>query len=96
MLLLAVSVYDDYTDFGVYGSVHKRGIQIPTDLSVMGSDDMFYAKFLNPPLTTLNISYCKVGTLVAKTLLRILMKDKRVKRKIFINPEWKSGDRQLL
>ena len=85
----AIFVYDDYSAFGVYECIYKKGMQIPRDLSVIGSDDIFYARFLDPPLTTLNIPYYKIGTRLARTIISFLKGTKQIKRKIFIDPELK-------
>lgn len=68
----AVFVFDDYSALGVYEFAYQRGIQIPDNLSIIESDDIFCARLLNPPLDTLSILYYQVGNLLATTLFRII------------------------
>ena len=37
---------------GLYLAARERGLRIPEDLSVVGFDDMEFARVLSPPLTT--------------------------------------------
>jgi DNA-binding LacI/PurR family transcriptional regulator len=48
----AVFCDDDILAGGVYLAARERGIQIPRDLSVIGFDDLDFARVLAPPLTT--------------------------------------------
>jgi LacI family transcriptional regulator/LacI family repressor for deo operon, udp, cdd, tsx, nupC, and nupG len=36
---------------GALETIHKRGLQIPNDIAIVGFDDMFWSISLNPPLT---------------------------------------------
>jgi len=48
----AVFCDDDVIAAGLYLAVRERGLRIPRDLSVIGFDDMDFARVLDPPLTT--------------------------------------------
>ena len=43
---------DDIIAAGLYLAARERGVRIPRDLSVIGFDDMDFARVLEPPLTT--------------------------------------------
>jgi DNA-binding LacI/PurR family transcriptional regulator len=48
----AVFCDDDIIAAGLYMAARERGLRIPRDLSVIGFDDMDFARVLEPPLTT--------------------------------------------
>lgn len=47
----AVFCYNDMMALGAYSAARGRA-EIPRDISIVGFDDLFFARFLNPPLTT--------------------------------------------
>jgi DNA-binding LacI/PurR family transcriptional regulator len=49
----AVFCYNDMTAVGVLSSLHRAGLRVPRDLSVIGYDDVTIAAYLYPPLTTI-------------------------------------------
>jgi DNA-binding LacI/PurR family transcriptional regulator len=51
----AVFCDDDILAGGVYLAARERGIRIPDDLSVVGFDDLPFARVFDPPLTTIAI-----------------------------------------
>ena len=48
----AIVCDDDILAGGVYLAARERGLRIPEDLSVVGFDDLPFARVLSPPLTT--------------------------------------------
>jgi len=69
---------NDLIAFGVIDSCKKRGLNVPTDVSVTGFDDSFLAARYNPPLTTVKQSSYDLGVTGANLLLE-LIKGKRKK-----------------
>jgi DNA-binding LacI/PurR family transcriptional regulator len=49
----AVFCYNDMTAVGVLSSLHRAGLRVPEDLSIIGYDDVAIAAYLYPPLTTI-------------------------------------------
>jgi|GEM_PF-1335170 len=47
-------------------SLYLRGLKIPADMSVMGFDDQFYARYTVPPLTTIKYPAEAVGMKLAQ------------------------------
>lgn len=52
----AVLCSNDMTAIGVLRAAYLRGIRVPQDLSVVGLDDIDFAEFTLPPLTTIRLS----------------------------------------
>jgi DNA-binding LacI/PurR family transcriptional regulator len=59
---------DDILAGGVYLAARERGVRIPEDLSVIGFDDLDFARVLAPPLTTVAIDAERLGGLAFEAL----------------------------
>ena len=68
----AVFTGDDDAAIGVLMSLHEHGIRIPEDVAVTGFDDLVFAPFLNPPLTTVRAPTEKVGKIATERLFGLL------------------------
>lgn len=68
----AVFTGDDDAAIGVLKSLHEHGIQIPEEVAVIGFDDLGFAPFLNPPLTTVRAPTEQVGRIATERLFGIL------------------------
>ncbi len=71
----AVFTGDDDAAIGVLRSLHDHKIRVPHDVSVVGFDDLGFAQFLNPPLTTVRAPTEKVGRIATETLFSLLEKN---------------------
>jgi DNA-binding LacI/PurR family transcriptional regulator len=52
----AIMCSNDMTAIGVMRSAYSTGLRIPRDLSIVGFDDIRFAQFTTPPLTTVQMS----------------------------------------
>ncbi|HUB28898.1 MAG TPA: LacI family DNA-binding transcriptional regulator [Terracidiphilus sp.] len=52
----AILCSNDMTAIGVLRAAYHRGLRVPHDLSVVGLDDIDFAEFTLPPLTTIRLS----------------------------------------
>ena len=68
----AVFTGDDDAAIGVLRSLHEHGIRIPEDVAVIGFDDLGFASFLNPPLTTVRAPTERVGQIATERLFGLL------------------------
>jgi DNA-binding LacI/PurR family transcriptional regulator len=57
----AVFCYDDLLALGAYQAIHAAGLAIPKDMSVVGFDDVFFAAYAVPPLTTMRQPMLSMG-----------------------------------
>jgi LacI family transcriptional regulator len=60
---------NDMTAIGVMREAYDHGIKIPTDLSVVGFDDIRLAEFMIPPLTTVQMSQKELAQIAFRALL---------------------------
>ncbi len=57
----AVIAYNDLVAMGLLSAVTSRGIDVPTRLSITGFDDIPFAAFTSPPLTTAAVPAVELG-----------------------------------
>jgi LacI family transcriptional regulator len=68
----AIFAVNNLTTIGVLGALRERGVEVPTDVSVVGFDDIPTAELLNPPLTVVQQPTYRVGARAADLLIRRL------------------------
>ena len=68
----AVFCDDDVLAGGVYLAARERGLRIPGDLSVVGFDDLPFARVFEPPLTTVRIDPEALGAGAFEVLLDLM------------------------
>ncbi len=57
----AILCSNDMTAIGVLRAAYMQGLRVPQDLSVIGLDDIDFAEFTLPPLTTIRLSRARPG-----------------------------------
>ena len=67
----AVLCGNDLEAFGVYEAARQAGVGIPHELSVVGFDDISYALWCGPPLTTVRQPFAEMGTAAAELVLAL-------------------------
>jgi LacI family transcriptional regulator len=67
----AIFASSDQMAFGAYEAVRRRGLRVPDDVSVIGFDDLPEARWFSPPLTTVRQPLAEMGTLAARTVMRL-------------------------
>jgi DNA-binding LacI/PurR family transcriptional regulator len=65
----AVFAGSDLQAFGVYEAARVMGLRIPTELSVVGFDDLPMARWAWPPLTTVRQPLVEMGAAAARLVL---------------------------
>ncbi len=67
-----IFAFSDELAFGVIRSLEEAGYRVPEDVSVMGFDDVYFAKRFTPALTTIRQDKEQIGERAAKKLLDII------------------------
>ncbi len=70
----AVVCSNDMTAIGVLRAAYMQGLRVPYDLSVIGLDDIAFAEYTLPPLTTIRLSRTDLAR-AAFNALRIQLED---------------------
>ena len=68
----AVFTGDDESAIGVLKALPQHGHRVPEDIAVVGFDDLGFAPFLNPPLTTVRAPTESVGRIATERLFGLL------------------------
>ena len=67
----ALIAANDYMALGLLKSLARQGYDIPSDLAVIGFDDIREAPFLRPPLTTIQQPFTKLANRAARLAIDI-------------------------
>ena len=68
----AIFCFNDEMAMGVIHTARRRKMRIPDDLSVVGVDDIRYARYTDPPLTTVAQPMRQMGEIAVRVLLDLL------------------------
>jgi LacI family repressor for deo operon, udp, cdd, tsx, nupC, and nupG len=68
----AIFCFNDEMAMGVLETARRRKLRVPDDLSIVGFDDIRFARYLDPPLTTIAQPMRQIGEGTVRLLLRIL------------------------
>src|SRR5258708_6178984 len=66
----AVLTSNDLTAIGALRAVRRQGLTVPKDVSVIGFDDIHFAEFTEPPLTTVALSRRELAEKAIHALLQ--------------------------
>lgn len=69
----AVFVVSDELAIGGMAAARERGLRVPEDISIMGFNDIEYAAFSVPPLTTIRIPAHDMGQISLKVLTEMMI-----------------------
>jgi LacI family xylobiose transport system transcriptional regulator len=67
----AVVCGNDLQAFGVYAAARRVGLRVPDELSVIGFDDIAYAQWCSPALTTVRQPFAEMGAKAASLVLAL-------------------------
>jgi LacI family transcriptional regulator len=72
----AIFSANDQMAFGAMLGLHRRGIRVPDDVSVVGFDDLASASYALPPLSTVHQPVYELGRLAAQATMQLLAGEK--------------------
>jgi DNA-binding LacI/PurR family transcriptional regulator len=68
----ALFAYNDISAIGAIRAIQESGLRIPHDVSVVGFDDIPWAAYNTPSLTTVRQPLDRMGQMAAETLIRMI------------------------
>ncbi len=80
----AIVAGNDLVALGCYDVFAERGIECPTDMSVVGFNDMPFLDKLRPPLTSAAIPHQQIGAEAARMLLESIAEPSRPARSVML------------
>jgi DNA-binding LacI/PurR family transcriptional regulator len=72
----AVLCFNDVSAIGSIRALHDAGLDVPSDVSVLGFDDIQAASYIVPSLTTIRQPLQQMGALAASSLIKKLAHEK--------------------
>jgi DNA-binding LacI/PurR family transcriptional regulator len=72
----AIFAASDLIAIGAIRALEEQGLDIPTDVAVVGFDDIPAASLAHPPLTTVQQDYKRAGEVLVDTLLKRIRNEK--------------------
>jgi DNA-binding LacI/PurR family transcriptional regulator len=82
----AVICGSDVMAMGALRTARRRGLRLPRDLSVIGSDDISLAEFIEPPLTTIHQPVAEIAEAATRALLSEISGDHQPRAEYLFRP----------
>ena len=74
----AVFCANDQTAVGVIKYCEDNGLNVPEDVAIIGTDDIFVASIMSPSLSTVDVPKFKLGTQAMELLLSRIQEDRPI------------------
>ena len=68
----AVFAHNDVLAMGAISAIYRAGLTVPSDISIVGYDDIIQTAYLNPPLTTVKLPISEMGRVAGETILDLI------------------------
>lgn len=86
----AIFAFNDMSAIGAIRALQDAGFRVPEDISIVGFDNIHFAEFNSPPITTIRQPLFEMGELAAQILLKKLSKSNNGEEfppTLYIEPE---------
>ncbi len=82
----ALFAYNDIAAIGAIRAIQEEGLRVPDDISVVGFDDIQWAAFNTPSVTTVRQPLVKMGQIAAETVISMIEDGREHPAEISIEP----------
>jgi len=82
----ALFAYNDIAAIGAIRAIQEEGLRVPQDISIVGFDDIQWAAFNTPSLTTVRQPLVKMGQIAAETVISMIEQTQEHPPEISIEP----------
>jgi DNA-binding LacI/PurR family transcriptional regulator len=83
----AVFAASDMLAIGALAAAREKGFRVPEDVSIAGFDDIDFAAFCDPPLTTVRVPASQMGEIAVEVLMEIIEGKSLVGRQVILDTE---------
>jgi LacI family xylobiose transport system transcriptional regulator len=83
----AILTTNDLQAYGVYEAARLAGLRIPTDLSVIGFDDLPFSQWTGPPMTTIRQPLTRMGAAAARMIVSLAAGEELEQRRVELSTE---------
>jgi LacI family transcriptional regulator len=87
-----VLAFNDLVAMGLMSALIERGVRVPAEMSIVGFDDIPFARYLTPPLTTASVPVTELGRHAWQRMWDLL-NDRPPGHAIFLRPRIESRGR---
>ncbi|MEW6263210.1 MAG: LacI family DNA-binding transcriptional regulator [Thermodesulfobacteriota bacterium] len=77
----AIFAASDVLAMGALAGIREQGLRVPQDISLAGFDDIDFAAYCHPPLTTIRVPAYEMGQLAVKVLLDLITSRETTQRR---------------
>jgi LacI family transcriptional regulator len=84
-----VLAFNDLVAMGLMSALIERGVRVPAEMSIVGFDDIPFARYLTPPLTTASVPVTELGRHAWQRMWDLL-NDRPPGHAIFLRPRIES------
>jgi LacI family transcriptional regulator len=81
----AVFVASDVVAFGAVAAIRENGLNIPEDIALVGFDDVPFARYVDPPLTTVALPAPELARKSSELLFRLIQGEKPVEKNLLLD-----------
>ncbi len=82
----ALFAYNDISALGAIRAIQEEGLRVPQDISVVGFDDIQWAAFNTPSLTTVRQPLVQMGRMAGETVIGMIEKSHEYSAEIVLKP----------
>lgn len=68
----AIFAANDQMAYGARLTLHRHGLRVPEDVSIIGFDDLGFSAYMVPPLTSVARGSLEIGEIAAQALLNLI------------------------
>ncbi|NOJ58756.1 LacI family DNA-binding transcriptional regulator [Arthrobacter sp. 260] len=83
----AVLAFNDLVAMGLLSGLHEHGVAVPGEISVTGFDDIPFARYTTPPLTTAAVPITELGEAAWERMRSVLQEDEQVSLGTIFSPQ---------
>lgn len=85
--LSAAFVASDTLAYGAKSAIREQGLRIPQDVALVGMDDLPLSRFVDPPLTTVNLPAVELARRASEILFQILQEEQPEQRQVILDTQ---------
>jgi LacI family transcriptional regulator len=83
----AIFCGNDLIAMGAMSALEESGVRVPEDVSIIGFDDIYFARLTRPPLTTVRIPREQMGEIAFKALEKMSQSKRKIGSEYYIETE---------
>jgi len=83
----AAFIASDVVAAGAVAAIYEKGLRIPEDIAIVGFDDVPLARYMAPPLTTIQIPIYSMAQLAFSMIMQLINRQPPEEKHIFLDTQ---------